>query len=358
MQITIIGSGAIGGLAGAWMAMAGEDVTLVDRWREHVDAINANGLFIDGLRGEHRVAVRASSVEDLEGPLGIVFLACKSQDTVEAVKGFRDKLGEDDFVVSLQNGMNESIIGDLIGIERVVGAIPDYGGALVDPGHIEFVHPGPSYVGELDGSITPRVQEAQRLLALLSETELTTDIVARLWAKQVHMTQVVMTALVDAPIARVLQMEIAQHLGISLIAESIAITDAAGINLPEGKTIQTARYRSRKPEDSRALMHDLNEWATAMNQHQIDQEAAGEHTYVKQASGMWWDIYYRNRPSETRWITGALLEAAEEFGVPAPLNQRTANMIYEIEAGERTTGVHNLEELYEFAKTEDLLLPT
>ena len=44
MKITIVGAGAIGGLAGAWMTEAGHDVLLVDRWVEHVDAMNANGL--------------------------------------------------------------------------------------------------------------------------------------------------------------------------------------------------------------------------------------------------------------------------------------------------------------------------
>src|SRR5207248_8436955 len=118
------------------------------------------------------------------GPLDIVFLACKSHDTRSAVEGIKPLLGPNSVVVSLQNGMNEELIGDLIGPERVVGAIPDYGGALVDPGHIEAVHPGVAYVGELDGSITDRAREAQRLLSHLVETELTTNIVGRLWAKQ------------------------------------------------------------------------------------------------------------------------------------------------------------------------------
>ncbi len=357
MNVTIVGAGAIGGLAGAWMVMAGETVTFVDQWQEHVEAMRRNGLVIDGLRGDHRVEVVAMTPEELSGPLGIVFLACKSQDTLAAVRGFQDNLGPDDVVVSLQNGMNEDLIGELIGIDRVIGAIPDYGGALVDPGHIEFVHPGPAYVGELDGSITPRVQQVQRLLAHLTDTELTTDIVARLWAKQVHMSQVVMTALVDQPIYLVMQNEKAQHLGVSIVAESIAVADRAGIALPDGQTIHTQRYRNRNPENTRALMVDLNVWAISMNQHQLEQEQSGEHQYVKKGSGMWWDIYYRNRPSETRGITGALLETADELGVPAPLNHRTAEMIYELEAGERSSGVQNIDELYAFAGQENLLLP-
>jgi len=57
VRVTIVGAGAIGGLAGAYMTRAGLDVTLVDRWVEHVDAMNERGLFIDGIRGEQRVEV-------------------------------------------------------------------------------------------------------------------------------------------------------------------------------------------------------------------------------------------------------------------------------------------------------------
>ncbi len=337
--------------------MAGEDVLLVDRWEDHVRAMQQDGLFVDGLRGEHRVRVKAATPAELKGPLDLVFLACKSHDTRAAVEGIKPLLDERSVVVSLQNGMNEELIGELIGPERVVGAIPDYGGALVGPGHLEFVHPGVAYVGELDGSITERAREAQRLLNHLVETELTTNVVGRIWSKQVHMSQVVMTALTDAPIAEVLRDERARHLGVSLIAESTAIADAAGVTLPEGKTVQPARYRARTAVETRRLIDDLGEWVESMHKHQVEQEAAGTHRYVKKASGMWWDIYYRHRPSETRGITGALIERADALDVPAPLNRRTAEMIYELEAGQRTPGFHNIEELYAFAAAEGLLLP-
>ena len=65
MQFTIIGAGAIGGLAGAYMTRAGHDVLLVDRWQEHVDALNAKGMFIDGVRGEMTVPVRAATPDQL-----------------------------------------------------------------------------------------------------------------------------------------------------------------------------------------------------------------------------------------------------------------------------------------------------
>jgi 2-dehydropantoate 2-reductase len=357
MKVTIVGSGAIGGLAGAWMTMAGEDVTLVDVWREHVDAMRERGLFIDGLRGEHRVRVKAITPDKLERPLELVFLACKSQHTRAATEGIKPFLAEGSAVVSLQNGMNEEIIGAVIGMEKVIGAIPDYGGALVAPVHLEFVHPGPATIGELDGAITARVSEAHRLLSLLTETTLSDNIVGQIWAKQVHSSQVVMTALVDAPITEVQGHDWVRHLAVSLIAEGIAVADAAGVTLPEGATIQPDRYRARSAQETQGLMGDLAAWVQSTLHHQAEQEAAGGHTYVKKGSGMWWDLYYRRRQSETRGTTGVLLERADALGIPMPLTHRLAQMIYGIEDGTRQPGYGNLEELYAFGRSHGMLLP-
>src|SRR5687768_8438242 len=84
MTITIYGSGAIGGTVGAFMAKAGEDVLFVDKVAEHVDAMNKTGLRISG-ETSFAIPARAVLPENLKGPLGLVFLAVKSQDTEAAL---------------------------------------------------------------------------------------------------------------------------------------------------------------------------------------------------------------------------------------------------------------------------------
>ena len=70
MAITVFGAGAIGGIAGACAALAGEDVTFVDRVSEHVKRINDEGLLISGLRGrDARVKARALEPSQREGEL-------------------------------------------------------------------------------------------------------------------------------------------------------------------------------------------------------------------------------------------------------------------------------------------------
>ena len=84
MNVTVYGAGAIGGVIGACMARGGEDALLVDKVTEHVDAMNARGLRISGVQS-FTVPVRACVPADLRGPLGITFLAVKSQDTEAAL---------------------------------------------------------------------------------------------------------------------------------------------------------------------------------------------------------------------------------------------------------------------------------
>ena len=84
MRFTIVGAGAVGGSLGAFLARAGHQVVLVDRVEEHVRAINAAGLRLEGPRPLH-VRVPARLPEEVHGPLGAVVLAVKSHDTEPAL---------------------------------------------------------------------------------------------------------------------------------------------------------------------------------------------------------------------------------------------------------------------------------
>jgi 2-dehydropantoate 2-reductase len=357
-KITILGAGAIGTLAGAWMQMAGEDVTFVDKWVEHVEALNRQGLKIDGARGDHHLQVKAKTPDQLDQPLDLVFLACKSHDTRAAVSGILPLVGPDTTIVSLQNGMNEPTLIELIGQEKVVGGLPDYGGALVDPGHIEFVHEGPVYIGELDGRIdTPRIREIQAFLSNLTRAEITGNIWGRLWAKQVYSSQVIVTALVNAPIWEVFASRDYKKLAGSLVREAMAVPTALKVKLPDGDFFEPELYFPKTSADTDRLIAHIDHTVEILAKHQEEQERQGTHRYVKKASGILWDLVYRKRRSETRGLTGALVDQAHELGLAVPLNERLCQMIYEIEEGRRELGYPNLDELVTYTRQLELELP-
>jgi 2-dehydropantoate 2-reductase len=345
MRIHIIGSGAIGGMAGAWIAKHGEDVTFVDAWREHVDAMCTHGLRIDGILGPHQLAVRALHPEELDEPVELAFIATKSHHTDSAVRVVAPHLTPDATVVSLQNGFNAERIAELIGRERVIGSVPDYTAALVDPGLLEYTVVGPVYIGELDGTLTPRLAEVERLLSMFTTTVVTNNIVGRIWTKQCYMSWIVMSAMVDAPIVEVLRPTRNRMLGVAVVRETLPIAERSGVALEQDRYFQPDLLRRRDPRARRAQAAVIQELIDHFDHRSNEPKARGAYRYVKQGSGMWWDIVYRKRPSETRWITGALVDRARQLAIPTPLNTLMAEMVYAIERGDRPLGWHNLDEL-------------
>jgi 2-dehydropantoate 2-reductase len=359
MTITILGAGAIGGLAGAWMTRAGHDVVLVDRWVEHVDAMKAHGLRIDGVRGDHVVPVRAAHPVELSEPLETLLVATKSQHTLEALAAVRPLLRDDTTIVSFQNGFNEPAMIDwldqagLDGKRMVMGSIPNYGGALVDPGHIEFVHEGPIQLGELDKPRSTRLADLAAKLSALTNVQISDHIWGQIWAKEVYAAQVVFSALADARIHETLGVERYARIAGAIVREALEIADANGIVVEAFDFFDPANYRPKTPADTRKLLDNI---AHAIWLLKKDQKPA-THAFKKKGSGIWWDIVYRKRASEVRASSGKLIEYAARAGADSRLNAKLYDMIYEIEDGRRALGFHNFDELEAYVASIGKALP-
>ena len=121
-RIAIVGTGAVGGYAGSYMAQAGEDVTFIDMWPENVEAMRTKGLRITHLKdvAEFTVPVKAIHLTELqqvskERPFDIAFVCTKSYDTAWATMMIKQYLAPGGYVVSLQNCMNEETIAGIVG---------------------------------------------------------------------------------------------------------------------------------------------------------------------------------------------------------------------------------------------------
>src|SRR6266404_2473168 len=130
-KIAIVGAGAVGGYAGAHMAQAGEDVTFIDPWPEHVEHMRKHGLRVTHAMdiAEFSVPVRALHVTDTqqlakEKPVEIAFVCMKSYDTAWATMLIRQYLAPDGYVVSLQNCMNEETIAGIVGWGKMLESEP------------------------------------------------------------------------------------------------------------------------------------------------------------------------------------------------------------------------------------------
>ena len=349
MKITIVGVGAIGGMAGAYMAMAGEDVLFVDRWVDHVNAMNEKGLKISGVRGDMHVKVKAATPEQVEGPLELVIFACKSQHTERAVEGVIHGITPETTVVSLQNGFNVWRIAKLIpnGTRQLIGTVPNWTAALVEPGHLELVHEGRINIGEMDGSITERLEHLKSLFSPLTKTYISTNIVGDIWMKQVYFSLVTLSALVDAPIGEVLKPKRCHWMSVALVREAMRVPFALGVTLPSD---QVTLYNPSTPEETNRSIKYIEDISKRWSRQ--------SPKIVKKASGPWWDIVYRKRKSETTGLTGDVVNWAQKIGVPVPANAKLCEMIYDIEDHTRELGWDNIDELESFMTSIGEALPT
>ena len=197
-RIAFVGAGAVGGYVGAYFARNGLDVTLIDPWPEHIEAIRARGLELDGMTAEERFSVKTAKTMHLtelqplakEQPIDIAFVSVKSYDTEWATMMIRQYLAPDGFVVSLQNCMNEERIAGIVGWGKTVGCIAAR--IAVDlhaPGRIRrTVAKGGSAhtvfrVGEVHGRTTRRVEALAAMFAGIDSVKVTSNLWGERWSK-------------------------------------------------------------------------------------------------------------------------------------------------------------------------------
>jgi 2-dehydropantoate 2-reductase len=334
MKSAVWGSGAIGGVVGAGMAAAGEDVLLVDIVPEHVQAMNDTGLTVRFAGRDERVPVRAALPGEVAGIFDLVFLAVKSRFTDAALDAIEPHLGPRSAVISLQNGVNEPRIAQRIGAGRTIGCLVDFSADYHGPGLIVRGRAGNLFIGEMDGRMTARLEDVRRLLAHSVPTHACGNIMGFVWAKMCKGTIDATTALVDTD-ALELRFDRRWHpVRIQLVREGIEVAAADGVRVEPFAHFDPAPFLDPSPAGFAA--------ASAV----LDEIARGQaHNNTKVRTGYWRDIVVRKRKSEVEYVTGEIVRRGERHGVPTPLNTLQLRMFEEIESGRRPMQWENLEEL-------------
>src|SRR3954469_9325978 len=130
MKIAIVGTGAMGSVYAALLGSAGNEVWAIDAWHEHIEAIRAKGLRVEGASGDRTVRVQATTEARDAGPCDLVILATKAMHVRAAALAIEESLLKPDTpVLSIQNGLGgPDAAADVLGRERVmVGVVGGFG---------------------------------------------------------------------------------------------------------------------------------------------------------------------------------------------------------------------------------------
>jgi 2-dehydropantoate 2-reductase len=317
MRLTIIGAGAIGGTIGAHLIGAGNDVVFCDADKAHVDAINRDGLTIEGPVANFTVSAKAITPDQLPNTLEHVAIAVKSHHTAAAAEVLRQRLAPDGYLVSFQNGFTADSLAGVVGWERLIVGFVNFGADVVAPGRVLQGNVGAFRVGEPRGGL---ITERVRLLAeTLPYAEATENIMGYLWAKEAYGAMLYAGAVSDLSIADSLEDPRWQPLMLAIAREVLAQAP-----------VEPQPFDGFDPKDLEGSMARM---------------VTFNRTSAKSHSGIYRDLMVRKRKTEVDDLLRDL---------KGPLTTYTGELIRAIERGERTCEVANLELLAAYERTERL----
>jgi 2-dehydropantoate 2-reductase len=201
-NIAILGVGANGSCIAADLIEAGHDVTLIDPWPAHVEAMRVDGLRIELVEGQDlHVPARAYHITDVctfDDQFDIVLMAMKAYDTTWACHFIEPYLSPTGILVGVQNGMMAETIAGIVGPSRTVGCVVELGSQLATPGIVQrnTAHEKSWFgLGSLDASAAGREEEIAELLRHVARVEIVPDILSAKWMK------LIVNAMILAPMA-------------------------------------------------------------------------------------------------------------------------------------------------------------
>lgn len=325
----IVGGGAVGGTLAFHLVRAGHDVRIVDTDEAHVAAIRQHGIAIDR-RGE-RVSVRlsASTPADLHQRTAHRVLMCvKGVGATEAAADWiADRLAPDGFVVCAQNGLHVLEVANRVGSARTIGAFVDFFADVIEPGVISDGGSGSLIIGELDGALTERTKQVVADLQAWGPAESTQNILGYLWSKLAFSSMLAATALVDAPMADLIDQH--RELMLAIAAEVFDLAHRFDVSLESFDAFDPAALG---PESSAkdAGINRLVAWLRGQ---------------TKTRSGVWRDLAVHRRATEASVRYADLVQLRDSLGVISPHLEALVAMLREIESGRRDIAHDNLYEL-------------
>jgi 2-dehydropantoate 2-reductase len=305
MRMLVMGAGAMGTVAGGFMARAGHEVTLIGR-AAHMQAIADRGLHITGIWGEHHVTTLhpRSGLDGLNpGEFDLILIAVKSYDTRDAIAQLRPLVNHDTLVCAYQNGLgNAEIIAESVGWPRTVGARTIYGTRITEPGHADVtVIAQPTALGvyspEAPADLVREIAAAMDAASL--PTVYTDRIATVLWAKVAYNCALnPLSALLDVPYGTLAETEHTRSIMEEVLEELYAVGQSMGIALEPPTAAEYIR-----------LFYERLLPPTAAHYASMRED------------------FQRRRRTEIDALNGAIVRYANEHHVPAPVNTLLTRLI-------------------------------
>jgi 2-dehydropantoate 2-reductase len=327
-RIAIVGAGANGAAIGADLIRAGRDVTLIEQWPPHVEAMRSAGVRVEMQLPDGETAVETTparvhhlcEVAELRGEFDVVLLLVKAYDTRWAAELITPLLAGDGLLVGVQNGMTAATVSDVAGPARTLGCVIEVSSTMYEPGIVHRHTPRERSwfaVGSLSPEARGREEDLAQLLRDAGSVSVVDDILAAKWMKLVSNASVLVpTAILGMPMLDALAVPGMRELMIRAGQEALDV--GAALGHPVLPIFGLAAEDVATPETVVETM--------------LDKLYAG---FVRPgATTTVLQDWTKGRRSEARDLNGTVVTEAAPFGIPTPVNAALVEVARRIEAGE------------------------
>ena len=318
----IYGAGSLGTVLGAYITKNGGQVDLINRNKAHVEILNTKGAKIIGTV-DMTVPVKAITPEEMEGKYDVIVLLTKQLFNKDVVTMLKDFLSENGVIVTLQNGIPEPGIAEIVGANHTMGCAVEWGAALIEPGVCELTSAPDSlsfHMGKLEGITDEQVKMVKDLLELMCPVHEEENLMGARWSKLlINATFSGLGTVVGGVFGDVSEDKDAQKVAIRCMKECIDVGHATGTEFApvQGKNIVGLFYY--KGALKRALGCKL--LPIAMKKHRLIEPS------------MLQDLK-KGKPCEIDAINGVVCEFGRKHNISTPINDKIVEIIKKIQNGE------------------------
>ena len=321
-KYAIYGAGSLGTVLGAYIMKNGGDIDLINRNKQHVAILNEKGAKITGTV-EMTVPVKAITPDQMEGKYDVIILLTKQLFNKEVVTFLKDYLSEKGVIVTLQNGIPEPGIAEIIGEEHTMGCAVEWGAALIEPGVCELTSEPDSlsfHMGKMKGITDEQFGEVKKLLELMCPVHEEPNLMGARWSKLlINATFSGLGTVAGGVFGDVSEDKLGKQIAIRCMKECIDVGHAAGVEFApvQGKNIVGIFYYKGA---LKRLLGTLI-MPVAMKKHRLIEPS------------MLQDLK-KGKPCEIDAINGVVCDFGKKYGVRTPVNDRIVEIIKKIQSGD------------------------
>lgn len=316
---------------GADMARAGLDVTFIEQWPAHVEAMRASGITVhmpgDITQNTPITAFHLCQVAELRTPFDIVFISVKTYDTRWVTELIKPLLHETSVVVGLQNGMTIDDVADIVGPQRTIGAVLGIAANMYEPGVVvRQVPPSGTWltVGTFDGTHTPQLDAVAAALAHCGTVEISPNIRASKWMKLIaNIPEMLPSAILGLPLLEAVKIDGVREVMDEATREAFRLARELGVKM-------TAIF-GRDP----AGVTDTEEYAISLVDNVLESYSLPD---TRVAVLQDWD---KGRRGELDAFSGYIVAQQNALGSSAPVNEAVLSLAQRVEAGELAPSPEN-----------------